>query len=285
MTHVASADPRRNKQIISMKLLDCWLTEAFDEITNLKQSLSSLQAEVDALKAENEDLKSLQLPAKDEKILALEQKNEEQNNRIIELEEWKKSNVVESGPSNQRALFSSFFTNKTTENEAMLLNKVRKELNESSRIENNVVISNLLKTGTNDNEIETNDTSSVNKILDILEIDREKVRRTSRIKTSNPNSNLILVEFKEKEYQTTALRNWSNVKSVEEFKNLYINKDKTKAERMAESKLRAERNRLNQELPDKDSIGRPISASEGNNNRRFYWGIRFGELKKIYKQQ
>ena len=158
-----------------------------------------------------------------------------------------------------------------------------KELNESERIENNVIISNLTKVGANETEIQTNDTASVNRIMTILDINQEKIKKISRIKTQNTNANLILVEFKEKEYQTTALRNWNDVKNVEEFKNLFINKDKTKAERLAESKLRAERNKRNQELPDKDEQGRPISAGEGNQNRKFYWGIRFGELKKIYK--
>ena len=165
-----------------------------------------------------------------------------------------------------------------------MLNKVRKELNESERIENNVIISNLNRVGANETEIQTNDTASVNKIMTILDITQDKIRKITRLKTQNTNANLILVEFKEKEYQTTALRNWKDVKSVEEYKNLYINKDKTKAERMAESKLRAERNKRNEELPEKDAQGRPISAAEGSQNRKFYWGIRFGELKKIYKQ-
>jgi hypothetical protein len=191
--------------------------------------------------------------------------------------------TAEGSVPNQKPLFSSFFSNKTSVNEAIMLNKVRKELNESSRIENNVIISNIPRVGSNETEIQSNDSAMIDKIMIELDINQDKIRKFSRIKTQNTNANLVLVEFKEKEYQTQALRNWANVKSVEELKTLFINKDKTRAERMAESKLRAERNKRNEELPDKDDEGRPISAADGNQNRRFYWCIRFGELKKIYK--
>ena len=284
MTNVNSADPRRKGVKVTNQLLDAWLMEAFGDISTAKDKINDLVAQLDDLKDEIQDLKTIQLPARDEKIKNLELKNEEQERKIIDLENELKKTNVEGAVPNQNALFTSFFNNKTSEKEAIMLNKVRKELNESERIENNVIISNLKKVGANETEIQTNDTASVNKIMSILDINQDKIRKITRIKTQNTNANLILVEFKEKEYQTTALRNWNDVKSEEEFNNLFINKDKTKAERMADSKLRAERNKRNEELPEKDAQGRPISASEGSQNRKFYWGIRFGELKKIYKQ-
>jgi hypothetical protein len=60
---------------------------------------------------------------------------------------------------------------------------------------------------------------------------------------------------------------------------VYINKDMTRAERMAEKELRDERNKRNGELTEQDTNGRPRGTFNG---KKFYWGVRFGELRKIF---
>ncbi len=65
----------------------------------------------------------------------------------------------------------------------------------------------------------------------------------------------------------------------DEYKGVYVNKDKTKVERLAEKELRIERNSLNDKLPYVDK-GRHYGLQD---ERKFYWGIRFGELRKIFQ--
>lgn len=70
-----------------------------------------------------------------------------------------------------------------------------------------------------------------------------------------------------------------NLKDDKNFKDIHINKDKTKEERSADRLLRKERNDRNSKLPKLDENGR---HSDSYNGKNFYWGIRYGSLKKIY---
>ncbi|RNA27696.1 hypothetical protein BpHYR1_027435 [Brachionus plicatilis] len=74
--------------------------------------------------------------------------------------------------------------------------KVRRYKNESRRIGKNVV--GIKKTGDNEYDIESSDIEKVNKILEILEFNREEhVSNQTRIKIKYLDSNLLLVEFKQ----------------------------------------------------------------------------------------
>ena len=196
---------------------------------------------------------------------------------VAELEKEVKS-LKETPPAPQ-ATFSSMLKAGNGKEGAVILTKVRKELADSERIEKNVIISGLTKVGKDEKEIEVNDRANVDKLLDVLEMSREQVMNQKRIITRNDKTDLILVEFKQVEYSTKALRGAKNLATRDEYKGVYVNKDKTKAERLAEKELRMERNSLNDKLPYVEK-GRHYGLQ---NEKKFYWGIRYGELRKIFE--
>ena len=196
---------------------------------------------------------------------------------VAELE--KKVESMKASPPASPETFSSMLKAGNGKAGVAILTKVRKELADSERIEKNIIVSGLTKVGKDENEIEANDKANVDKVLEVIEMSREQVMNQTRIKTRNEKTDLILIEFKQVEYRTKALRGAKNLATREEFKGVYVNKDKTRVERLAEKELRIERNSLNDKLPYVDK-GRHYGLQ---NERKYYWGIRFGELRKIFE--
>jgi len=95
----------------------------------------------------------------------------------------------------------------------------------------------------------------------------------------------LLVKLDTIENQKIAVQNSKKLKEIQEYKTVYINIDKTENERILESKLRAERNKRNAELPNvvEDSEGR--LRYNVYKEKKYYWGIRSGELKWIQIHQ
>ena len=142
-----------------------------------------------------------------------------------------------------------------------------------------MIISGINKVGTNADEINVNDLEMVDEVLQKLKVSRDNVTKQSRLETGNSNSNLIVVEFKETQYLNRALMHSSSLKEQDKFKQVYINRDKTRDERKYERLLRQERNKRNSDLTVKDEQGRPYGL---HNDKKFYWGIRYDELNRIY---
>ena len=105
-----------------------------------------------------------------------------------------------------------------------ILTKVRKELADSERIEKNIIISGRTKVGEDEKDIETNDKANVDKVLEVIEMSRDQVLNQTRIKTRNEKTDLILIEFKQVEYRTKALRGAKNLATRDEFKGVYVTK-------------------------------------------------------------
>lgn len=66
------------------------------------------------------------------------------------------------------------------------------------------------------------------------------------------------------------------------MRGVFINRDMTRDERMAEKVLRDRRNSLNAELNGRDSVGRQYGLHYG---KAFYWGIRYGEVRRIFGEK
>ncbi len=180
--------------------------------------------------------------------------------------------------------------NKQSDQTQALIATVNKEINEKARIENNIVISGA---GV---EEESKDEEKVEAVLKALKLDRSStVKRIRRIKSKKSNDNqpnkeldMIVVEFKDEASKQTALREARNLRNTENFKNVYINPDKTPSERALERELRTARNKRNADLSE-------VKANSGGRHRygiqpsghpmagkKFYWGIRWNALKEIY---
>jgi hypothetical protein len=78
----------------------------------------------------------------------------------------------------------------------------------------------------------------------------------------------------------TALKNRSTLKERVEYSNVYIMPELSDNERWMEYELRKSRNSKNAALPEVGVDGRQRCAID-KNNKQWYWGIRWGELRQI----
>ena len=91
-----------------------------------------------------------------------------------------------------------------------MLSKVTKGFSEKNRIERNVVISGIKETGLNETEKIDNDNTEVEKVLAEICLNRSSIKKQRRFNkqmnhSKNKVSDLIVVEFYEKEEQVLAL--------------------------------------------------------------------------------
>lgn len=186
--------------------------------------------------------------------------------------------------SNVKAMdWSKIFTTnkKSTPEEVVFLAKVAQEAKDKSNKEFNVVLNGVKEksgTGTLD-ERHDHDKLETNKILTAISMDHTKVKNIYRAKKkqNSQTPGIIIVEFHEKEDQIKALKQAKALKEIEDFKNIYINKDLTIAEAQFEKELRTVRDKKNGEL----TLGEGRLKYGVINNQEYYWGIRWGTVKKI----
>ncbi len=131
----------------------------------------------------------------------------------------------------------------------------------------------------------SDESEMIDELLYHLLIDKSHVNYYKRLTkkgissfyTSTPS--LMLIQFKDKETQKEALRKSYRLKTVEKFKNVFINQDRTNSQRRNDMKLREERRRRNAELPITLSEGKNcISSKDG---KKYFWGIRNDQIKLI----
>ena len=250
--------------------------------------------------SENEKLNTCQakkskstLSASKSEIIAYKATIEEQNRIILSLQEQitaitdrlekLETNIpktVQPGPKT----FAELFTPKRNDEDVILLSRMQKERNETARIEKNVIIAGLSMHGSTKEEIDSNDKSEVTKVLTKLGANFAEIKRISRITNTQQQTQqtpkLILVEFHEIAKKEEVCKKAHTLRTAgDDFKGIYVNEDKTKSQRKLEKELREERNRRNSELEVDAESGRHLGT---HNNRKFSWGIRFSELRRIF---
>jgi hypothetical protein len=188
-----------------------------------------------------------------------------------------KNGTASSAPA---PTFSSILKHK--ENEQLIKKMARSEVKAVDSIERNIVISGIKKKGNDEKEIKENDIESVNEVLSALQLRRDDVEFQKRIITRNETANIIIVKFKQIQYHSRALQNSSALKAIPTLKGIYINRDKTKAERIDEKVARDSAKEKNAHLTEIDQEGRRYGIDE--NGRKFYFGIRAGEVVKILRK-
>ena len=90
---------------------------------------------------------------------------------------------------------------------------------------------------------------------------------------------MVIVEFESSDDQVMALSNTKHLKRSEDFKRVFVNKDRTTAERIFEKQLRTKRDSLNSQLEETQSVNgidRKYGVYEG---RHFFWAIRGDSIK------
>lgn len=89
-----------------------------------------------------------------------------------------------------------------------------------------------------------------------------------------------MIEFADQQSCNLAMANAKLLRDDNQYKNVYINPDKTAAERIADSKLRSKRNELNAALPSTTINGLRYGI-DSKTNKKYYWGIRSGRLVEL----
>ena len=200
--------------------------------------------------------------------------------RLVEDENLKLKNLNgnEQSGKNGSQLFSSMLK-KNSSSANIILASVAKENLEKQKISNNITISGL-KEATGGDKLEA-DRNQLSEVLAEVNVDYTKVKRFRRVisKQATDKPTLLIVELNDSESKDTAIKNSRSLKDSEKFKEVFINKELTQSESAEERRLRTERNNLNESLTHGE--GRLKYGKEGD--KEFYYGIRFGEVRKIDK--
>jgi len=203
--------------------------------------------------------------------------------RLVEDENLKLKNLNgnEHSGKNGSQLFSSMLK-KNSSSANIILASVAKENLEKQKIFNNITISGLKEATSGDlNDKLEADRNLLTEVLAEVNVDYTKVKRFRRVisKQATDKPTLFIVELNDSESKETAIKNSRTLKDSEKFKEVFINKELTQSESAEERRLRTERNNLNESLTHGE--GRLKYGKEGD--KEFYYGIRFGEVRKIDK--
>lgn len=186
-----------------------------------------------------------------------------------------------------RPLMSSLFSTKTPDeqtSEKLLLHTVHREIREISNIECNAIIS-----GT-DYTSEDADKAIVDDVLTAIGSTVRHVKHIRRIqnKDKTPSKKLLLTFNEAETKQEVCQWAYKLRKAGKEYNNIYLNEDRTKAQRAIDKELRDERTRLNNALTEttytttiNDQTVTQTRRLGDEGSSKFYWAIRNDRLKKI----
>jgi len=228
------------------------------------------------------------------KVLSLEKSVFDKSNLIIELDlkiktlegeiaNIERGAVSESAPKLTYADLTS--GKKSTESENVLLAKVQLEMRKKEKIVRNIIVKGLDEE-LNDNE-KKKEEEKVGKLMKALELEGAKVRRSVRLRKegSRPDlerPTLLLVEFEDPLVAEKAVHNARKLSRSQEFRKVYISRDRTHAERETDAALRKTRNEMNSRLPYvKDESKNLRYGVDEVSGRHFYWAIRDSKLEKV----
>ena len=170
------------------------------------------------------------------------------------------------------------------ENAVAIMATISTEMKKKEERANNVVIatSSTNLAGTDNAEFEYAKTLA--KAMGVPEEAVKTARRIGRKPESSVSNEpaLVVVEMVSTSYKKEMLRESRNLRNKPEYKNVYVNEDFTPSERIADRKLRQERDRRNAELPEETTFeGRSIKFKTCEDKKRRFWGIRNGELRLV----
>jgi len=241
-----------------------------------KAELDAEKAKVTAITASRDELAKL-LVEYDRKL-----KDIEERLRLVEAENLSLKNLNGNDALNEKRpqTFSSMLK-KNSPSANSILASVAKENQEKQKIANNITISGLKESTDGDQKDKVEcDKILIKELLEEVDIDYSSVKRFRRVTSKQANTDrpsLLIVELNDKELKDAALNNSRKLRDSEKFKSVFINKELTQAESTEEKRLRTERNSLNENLSEGE--GRLKYGKDGD--KEFYYGIRFGEVRKI----
>ena len=200
--------------------------------------------------------------------------------------------LEEQQTQQNKPLMSSLFASKTPDeqtSEKLLLHAFHRERCQINNIERNVIISGYYYVS------DEADKTAVNETFAAIEMQSsEKKFEIRQIRTSQKApANKILVTFRDIEDKQHVMQRANKLrKAGTKFTNIYLNEDRTNAQRVIDKELRDERNRRNnhrdftEETYEVTINGQRVTQTrrvgEDDYGEWYYWAIRNEELKKIF---
>lgn len=174
-------------------------------------------------------------------------------------------------------------TNKTSE--LRLIAKMHDDMKERNRIDRNVIVSGLPEDA--DASV---DSRSIDDLVSTLNIDSSKIKRKIRLRKKGvepqPNRpSLVLIEFDESKLAENAVSNAKKLAETENFKRVYVRRDRTEVERTADSMAREECLKRNRALPHVVEGLPHLRYGIDKSNNKYYWGVRHGRPVKIKRNE
>lgn len=208
------------------------------------------------------------------RVAVLEEKCKEKDNKIAVLEATvneltEKCNAPTQTTVNDIASWSTVASKniKKSKEQIAVLNAVAIEESNKKRIEKNIIIFGVPESKKSvQAEILADDTDAVNEILSIIDKKEIKPVHIKRIR-SKKSPGPIIIELSDAKDKLPILTAAKKLRSIEEYKSIYINPDLTDAERKLDFDLRTQRNKLNEEIKGK--------------NEQFRYGIRNNAVVKV----
>jgi hypothetical protein len=184
--------------------------------------------------------------------------------------------------SNSSSSWADLVKGKSSASTAAVVAIMAKEKRQVEDKEKNVIIS-----GLDEKAISTEDESEVMKVMEVLGVSAsvKRIRRIGVIAESageggqRKKNRLVMVELADKEARDKALRSGRELKAG--HAGVYVNRDRTQNEMLMERELLRQRDERNKQLENED--GR-LRYSVDANSKKWYWGVRWGELRKIDKE-
>lgn len=210
-----------------------------------------------------------------EDLLALNSKREEE---IKDLQ-------GKLGNNEQKSAANGVWSNLPKQAAVAITQVVTKEKAMVKKKENNVIITGVKQANDTEQEKEAVNKlfASILKTEEIIDKNDFKVTRYKNKKDKN-KPGLIMVEFTKSEDKDKILKSTKQLRSTNEYKEVFINRDLTENELAEEKRLRDDRRIKNSELQETDEQGFKYGWHKFGNDpeqSKFYWGVRNGEVKKI----
>jgi len=228
------------------------------------------------------------------RIRILEDENRTQAVEIAnlktELTELKSAPVANVSSSSSTLTFASMVQNggKKSEAEMVSLTKMALEMKEREKIENNFIISGHPEsTSENDDEKTQEDQAKVKSIFETLCINVNRCKRIARMRQRKITQESEVEQptrpaLKDSESKQMILAKSPELCKNTEFKNVFINQDRTLSERAHKRFLRDTKKQRNSTLTHTETIDGVTLRYKMENGKRLFWGIRNGNVLVLH---
>jgi hypothetical protein len=278
-----SSEIKSYKSTVTIETIDTWLYDIHIRIKSLEDSNKSLANDNKQLINDNKQLIN-DNEIKTKMIDELQERLTKIDNQLINSSS---SNTIPF--SFARIVAGETKDENVKDAEAFVAVAMARVNKEKSLKENNIIVSGIqVSQKANKDEKIEDDKEKVGQVLDILSVSSSDMKSFYRLRRKNDQGNLVEVNqikvvLKSPEARDRAFKNSKSLKDSE-FNHVFINQDLTYGERTILKSLIAKRNKLNSNFLNEKNEKVDYGIDD-KNGKKYYWGIRDNELKKIFLKQ